>query len=189
VLNEAFEVAEMDVRAEVPFLALSIRASGAEGAAGSRTGGGHLAEIATSGTGPAPDPAALFDVRTALGNDTLKTGGPNQLYVRLRNAGNVEAAPARLRLFRIDPTVSPVGIATPPAVETTQAVAAEASAIANAPYTPTAPAGQSEHLLAVVDQDIDGRRVALSAFPDLLALVAYCESRPDVAMRTFEVAT
>jgi photosystem II stability/assembly factor-like uncharacterized protein len=183
---EAFEQAGMHLRAEVPFLALSVRASAAEGATGARTGGGHLAEIATSGIAAAGDPAALFDARRALDEDRLQAGAANHLYVRVRNAGNIDAAAVRLRLLRVDAAAAPVALA--PAVATTAAVAAETVAVVDLTHTPTAGPGGAEHLLAVADVDEDGRRVDVPAsFADRDALVAFAAGRLDVALRTFGV--
>lgn len=176
----------MPVRAEIPFAALSLRASAAEGRAGARTGGGRLAEVATSGAAAAADPDALFDVRRALADDRLAAGVANHVYVRVRNAGNVDAAPARVRLLRLDPTATPVTWAA--AADATGPVPAEGVAIIDVAHTPTAAAGGFEHLLAVADRDLDGARVDVPAtFPDLDAVVVYAESRPDVALRTLGV--
>lgn len=187
VLNRAFEIAELSLRAEAARFDLRVGGSPTETTeAPVRLGGHALADLATSGTTPAADPAALFGLRSALAPDRLTEVAPNHVYARVRNAGNVDVRPARVRLFRIDPTPTPPTITL--VVTGTVDVDAERAAVVDLTLTPTAAAGAFEHVVAVVDQDADSRRAPDPAAPDLEALVALCERRANMAMRTFEVA-
>lgn len=185
VLNRAFEIAELSVRAEAARFDLRVGGSPTETTEAPVTlGGQSLAEVATSGTTPAADPTALFGLRSALAPDRLTEVAPNHVYVRVRNAGNIDVRPARVRLFRVDPTVTPTVTSV---VAGTIDVDAERAAVADLLLTPAAAAGAYEHVIAVVDQDAEGRRAPDPAAPDLESLVALCERRADMAMRTFEV--
>ncbi|HEX2049288.1 MAG TPA: hypothetical protein VHJ34_01495 [Actinomycetota bacterium] len=190
VLNTAFEVAGMSVRADRARQDLVLRASTTESIAPVTLGAAELSDVATSGDAPAGDPRALFGVRAALPADRMKAGVVNHVYVRVANAGNVDVRPARVRLLRVD--ASPVPPA-PPVITAIDDVAVdldpERDAIAHLEVTPAAGPDEFEHVVAIVDQDVAARRVPDPAPADLEALVALCEARADVALRTFEVAT
>ena len=157
-INNAVAAAGMFARAEPAVVRLRVGASSTDpGLAPARTGSAALADIATSGTAVAIPPDDLFETRTRLGTDALTASVANHVYVRVANRGNVATTSGRVRLFVIGfgtPTVTPTFGAGVP-----HDVPATAIAHADVIHTPTAAAGAVEIVLAVADEDADGRRV------------------------------
>lgn len=189
-LNAELEGAGMSVRAERARSELVVRDSSTSAGAPVTIGGTGLADVATSGDAPAVDPASLFGARAALSADRLKAGVVNHVYVRVANVGNVDALPARVRLVRVDASPEPPA---PPGLSEVVFVSldvnAERDAVAHLEITPAAGPDEFEHVLAIVDENVEGRRVGTPAPADLETLVALCETRAELALRTFEVVT
>jgi hypothetical protein len=190
-INVACELASVPVRAEVPAVLLRVASSPADVAGGHPISGGwHLAELAASSTAiaAAADREKLFEERTALGVDVVETGVNGFLYLRVRNAGNVPCAAARLRLIRIDPAPTPVGRTDIATAIVPLPIAAGASHIEQLRWDPGGAAPRTELVLVVADEDRAGHRVDLPpAFATLEDLDTFVAGHRSVALRTFEV--
>ena len=186
-INDAVAAAGMLVRAEPAVVRLHIGASSTDpGSAPARTGSAALADIATSGTAVAIPPDDLFTTRTRLGTDALSAGVANHVYVRVANRGNVATTSGRVRLFVIGfgaPVVTPTFSAAAP-----QEVPATSIEHADVAHTPTAAAGAAEIVLAVADQDADGRRVDPPAtWANRHEFYDWVAAHDEVSIRRFDV--
>jgi hypothetical protein len=196
VINRAMNESRIPVRAEVPRRELRVRSSvtdvhGAEPV----LGGAHLAELTAQGAAsvPAANRNALFSLLTALSTNRITRSANNFLYLRVTNAGIVQATAAQVRLFSVtigDPAhpdsqeVHIAQIGADLAVD----VPAGGSAIAEAQWNPgPVDAGSTAFVLAVANPA--GRAIAVDpAYPDFDAFHRFCGDRPEVAYRSFEVA-
>ena len=189
-INLACELASVPVRAEVPNVQLRVASSPADtGGHHAITGGAHLAELVASpvqiGAG---NQAALFEERTALGVDVVETGVNGFLYLRIRNTGNADCPAVRMRLMRIDLTVSPLGRQDIASSTLVLPLAASATHIEEFRWDPGGAAPRTDTLLVVVDDDRPARRIDLPAsFDTPEDLYAFVAARGGVALRTFDV--
>lgn len=189
-INHMMEMIDMGVRAEPAVVRLKLGASTTDrGPSAAVVGTADLADIATSGASPAPVPADLFDPRRALSTDRLQAG-PNHVYVRCRNDGNVTTTTCRWRLFRITVADPVVTAHVPPVVlGAALEIPAHSVGIGDISYTPTAAAGSPEVVLAVVDDGIAAAQIAVPAsWPTLAEFLTWVDAHPSASVRRFDVS-
>lgn len=187
-ISRACALADVRVTAGTPVV--DLRLAGSTAGAGRHDpvlGDSHLAELSAEGAAvPAADRLRRFAVRTALGADRLTTGGPNFLYVRVRNLGTADAADAQLRVLHLVPAgavlnVTPVAVTAPGAA----AVPAFGEAVHELTWAAAGVTAGSHLLLVVAD-----RASAAVALPATFADTAQARlfaRRPDVALRRIAV--
>ncbi|MDJ0768552.1 MAG: hypothetical protein QNJ12_07140 [Ilumatobacter sp.] len=192
VINRAMAESRMPVRAEVPRVALRVGGSVTDVLGPEPTlGGAHLAELTAQGNVSIPPAgrAALFQLLPVLGADTVQRNANKFLYLRVTNAGNVQAAAAQTRLFAvtIDPgdgevTTAQIGADVP------LDVPAGGFGIAEFQWNPgPVDAGSEVYVLAVANQA--GREIAIPpTFTDFDAFHEFCVTNPAVAYRSFGVS-
>jgi hypothetical protein len=186
-ITAACRIAGVPARADVAGADLRIAASPADAAPRHPVlGGAQLAELAAA---PAPVPPAdrpaLFAVRAALGHDTLRAGAANPLYLRVRNAGVVDSASTRLRLFRLDLAATP--ITATQVADAAPAVPATGTLIQDFTWDPGGAGPRRELLLCVADEDQPERRIVVPASFAALEAVHTFATRRAVALRLFDV--
>jgi hypothetical protein len=187
-ISAACELAGVPATADVASVDLRVAASPESGSVRHPVlGGAGLAELAASSGPVAPaDQPALFDVRTALGNDTLTPGTASKLYLRVRNTGTVDAASARLRIFRLDLTTVP--ITATEIASATPVVPAGGVHIEELSWDPGGATPRQELLLVVADDNRPSRLVDVPAsFASLDKLREFAAGGPYVALRQFDI--
>jgi hypothetical protein len=172
------------VRAEVPRIDLRVAASpGDVGRGHTVAGGAHLAELAVLAVGQVAG-ADVFTVRAALGVDRLEVGVNNRLALRVRNAGNIACATARLRVLQVNTGVTP--LATNQVASVVVNIAAGSSHFETLTWDPLG-APRTETVLVVADDDRPGRRVEVPPLNSIDDLIAFASSSRAAALRTFDV--
>ncbi|WP_380168400.1 hypothetical protein [Jannaschia sp. R86511] len=150
-------------------------------------GDAHLAELAvTTAAVAAAGRPGLLQVRPAIRPDRLVVGGPNFLYVRVRNLGTADAADTQVRVFHLVETGVTV-TATQVAVTAPGAAAVAGPGVA-VPELGWAAAGVTagSHLLLVVVDRVAAPVAVPAAFADL-GQVRLFARRPDAALRRIDV--
>lgn len=201
VVNRAMVESGLPVRAEVPQSRLRVQGSvtDVEGPE-PRLGGAHLAELTAQGAASIP-PAnrpGLFRLLPVLGADRITASANNFLYLRVTNAGNVDATNAQVRLFVV--TIGDPADATDVEVDVTQidpdpvaagsdlavTVPAAGSAVVEGQWNPGAVSGEV-YVLAVAN--VTGRTVTIPpTFPTFSDFHRFCATNPQIAYRSFQVA-
>ena len=202
VINREAQLGQLEVRAEIPRAVLRVRGSITDVEGPEATlGGAHLADLVAGGTSVVDpgDQPGLFDLLTVHGTDRLTADTDNFLYLRVTNAGNIDATNAQVRLYAV--TVGDVGDPTDVEVDLTQidanptpagpdaalTVPAGGQQILEVPWDPgPAEAGDRRWVLAVVN--VAGRPIDVPAtFDDFAAFHTFAARRRGAAYRTFEV--
>ena len=203
VFNRELQFAGVRVRAEVPRTELRVQGSVTDTLGPEATlGGAHLADLMAGGTSSvaAGGRTALFDLLTVHGTDRITAAVDNFLYLRVTNAGNLDATDSQVRLWAVtvgdpaDPDDVEVDLtqfdADPatPGLDAAVTVPAGGSAIAEVPWNPgPAPAGGRWWVLAVANPA--GRPIDVPpTFDDFAAFHDFAAGRRGAAYRTFDVA-
>jgi hypothetical protein len=171
-------------------VALSVRRSVTE-AVGSRvvSGGFAIADLVGS-----PDPIpeagreARFRVLAAHDLDRLAPSHGNLIYVKVSNTGTVRLDAARVRLYELAVTTTPVTGGGAPFGTVTAALAPEASAILEVPFGLDArPSGSRVFVLAIADT-ADAPLDPPPTFPSLDEAHGFCRDNAGAAIRELVVA-
>lgn len=188
-INRQLRIGRIPAVAAPRRIGLSLRRSVTE-AAGTRvdTAGAQLGDLVTSEAEVVGDAtqAALFELITVLSVDKLKPSATNHLYLRSANVGNTDLTAVRYRLFRLDPTVSPV---TRTDVGTQAGnVTAGSVRVVHFTWDPGAAAsGSSVFVLAVADH-ADRPLDPPATFPTWAAVDDFCLANAGAAYREFKVS-
>jgi hypothetical protein len=178
------------VVAEPLRVALSVRRSATEGA-GSRsvTGGYAIADLVGSANAiDVEDRPGRFRVIVAHDADRLVAGRENFLYVRVANIGTVRVAPARVRVFELAVTASPVARGDAPLGSDDSELAPGGSAIAEVRFDLDArPSGSRVFVLAVADLE-DAPLDPPPSLPSLGDWHRFSLEHPQAAIRELVVA-
>jgi len=174
-------------RAEGRRVELAVRRSISEIAgARVRIGGGQLADlVAAEKALDAAGQTAAFQLAAVYGNDTLAPSVANHLYVRIANTGNVALTGARVRVFRLDVSATPISRSD--VGQQAINVAVGATGTADITFDPGAvPGGTRVFLLVVADHPLRPFDPP-ATFASFTEVDALCIARANVAYRDLKV--
>jgi hypothetical protein len=178
------------VVAEPLRVALSVRRSATEGAKSrSVTGGYAIADLVCSASAiDLEDRPERFRVLAAHDADRLVAGRENFLYVRVANVGTVRVAPARVRVFELTVTATPVARGDAPLGSGNPELAPGESAMVEVSFDLDArPSGSRVVVLALADLE-DASLDPPSSLPTLEDWHRFSLEHPQAAIRELVVA-
>jgi hypothetical protein len=188
-LNRALAAAGLPIEAVAPRVDLWVRRSVSDlGDAPTRIAGHRLADLVAEPAAVAAGAAreALFAVPRVYGNDTVRAGVDNFLYLRCTNLGDAPQDDVRHQLYELDLTAKPISL-TAIAGTPLARIGAGQSAIVEFTWRPNPAAATGDRLfvLAVADHDSNDRRVTLPQASTIEEQDAFCEAHTSVAYREF----